>query len=94
MALKLLSGPSPSAQSRLSSADTAESKGRSVEDESQLEVALLTYPPMAHPTRVDSGPAFADSANFAVAELGLSVAKVPTGAAMLRLCLSSRVHTS
>jgi hypothetical protein len=52
------------------------------------------YPPMAHPTRVGSGPAFADSANFAVAQLGLSMAKVPTGAAMLRLCLSSRVHTS
>jgi hypothetical protein len=29
-----------------------------------------------------------------VAQLGLSMAKVTTGAAMLRLCLSSRVHTS
>jgi hypothetical protein len=37
---------------------------------------------------------FADSANFAVAQLGLSVAKVPTDDAMLTLCLSSRVHTS
>jgi hypothetical protein len=79
--------PSPSAQCCLSSADTAEAKGRSIEDESHLKVALLPYPPMAHPKRIDSGPAFVDSANFAVAQLGLSVAKVPTGAAMLTLLL-------
>src|ERR671910_2575249 len=42
---------------------------------------------MAHPRRVDSDPAFADSANLAVAQLGLSVAKVPTVDAMLTLCL-------
>jgi hypothetical protein len=64
----------------------------------QLKVTFKSpssrYPPMAQPKRIDSGPAFADSANFAVAQLGLSMAKVPTGAAMLRLCLSSRVHTS
>jgi hypothetical protein len=59
-----------------------------------FKVPSSPYPPMAHPKRVDSGPAFADSANFAVAQLGLSMAKVPTADAMLTLCLSSRVHTS
>src|SRR5215207_2406558 len=49
MAYKLLNGPSPSDKSRLSSADTAEAKGRSVEDESHLKVALSPHPRMAHP---------------------------------------------
>src|SRR5512132_2169805 len=53
IALKLLSGPSANAQSRLRSADAAEAKGRSVEDESHLKVALLPLAADGPPQRAE-----------------------------------------
>jgi hypothetical protein len=55
-----------------------------------LKSPSSAYPPMAHPKRLKVVLPLL----ILQTQLGLSVAKVPTAAAMLTLCLSSRVHTS